>query len=73
MSMKKAVYIPTGKGKQINKKLNVNGYLVTPSGMMWKYVFPGKVKYLGLHEDKNDAISARKNAELLYPEYFKQD
>ena len=33
----------------------------------------GKVKYLGLHEDKNDAISARKNAELLYPEYFKQD
>ena len=27
MSMKKAVYIPTGKGKQINKKLNVNGYL----------------------------------------------
>lgn len=35
MSMKKAVYIPTGKDKQINKKLNVNGYLATPMGHYW--------------------------------------
>jgi hypothetical protein len=32
--MKKAVYIPTGKDKQINKKLNVNGYLATPNGTL---------------------------------------
>ena len=38
MSMKKAVYIPTGKDKQINKNLNVNGYLVTPNGTLLEYV-----------------------------------
>ena len=36
--MKKAVYIPTGKGKQINKKFFVNGYLVTPNGTLLEYV-----------------------------------
>lgn len=38
MLMKKAVYIPTGKDKQINKKINVNGYLATPNGTLLEYI-----------------------------------